>query len=49
MNIEFVENPLKKVLEKYSMQETPGRPSDESVDIWKDEALLKEYHLMNEQ
>ena len=49
MNIEFIENPLKKCLEKYSLIETPGRPNEESVDTWKDDALLKEYFKMNEQ
>lgn len=48
MNIEFIENPLKKVIEKYSFVETPGRPTEESADVWKDDALLKEYLKMNE-
>ena len=49
MNIEFVENPLKKALEKFSFNETPGRPTEEPFESWKDDALLKEYHKMNEQ
>ena len=48
MNIEFVENPLKKVLEKFSFKETPGRPVEEPFEQWKDDALLKEYSKMNE-
>ena len=48
MNIEFVENPLKKALEKFSFKETPGRPTEEPFEQWKDDALLKEYSKMNE-
>jgi len=32
MNIEFVENPLKKALEKFSFKETPGRPTEEPFE-----------------
>lgn len=48
MNIEFVENPLKRTIEKYSFKETPGRPTEEPFEQWKDDALLKEYNKMNE-
>ena len=48
MNIEYFDNPLKKVLEKYSFKDTPGRPTEEPFENWKDDALVKEYFKLNE-